>query len=367
MITFEKQAQSGSARAGCIRTPRGTIHTPIFMPVGTLGTVKAMTPEEVQALGAEIILGNTYHLHLRPGDALIHQLGGLHQFMNWHLPILTDSGGFQIFSLAKLTKKTEEGVVFQSHINGDSFMLSPEKSIQVQQNLGPDIMMCFDECPKLPATHQRMEKSVALTTRWAKRSKDARTSEQALFGIIQGGLYFDLRKRSLEELVNIGFDGYAIGGLSVGESPQDMYELLEQFAHQLPDTHPRYLMGVGEPEDLLEAIDSGIDMFDCVLPTRNARNGSLFTSHGKVSIKQAKYRKDSQPLDPDCHCHVCQNYSRAYLRHLFISKEILSMRLNTYHNLHFYLQLVKQARQAIDGGNYAHFKKTFFEKYFIND
>ncbi len=363
MITFEKQAQSGLARAGTIVTPRGQIHTPIFMPVGTSATVKAMTPEEVQELGAEIILGNTYHLHLRPGDELIHQLGGLHSFMNWHLPVLTDSGGFQIFSLAKLTKKTEDGVVFQSHINGDTFMLSPEKSIQIQQNLGSDIMMCFDECPKLPATYPMMEESVALTTRWAKRCKEARTSEQALFGIVQGGLYVDLRRHSLEGLLDIGFDGYAIGGLSVGESQQDMYDILQQFAQELPDTHPRYLMGVGEPEDLLEAIDSGIDMFDCVLPTRNARNGSLFTSQGKISIKQARYREDPAPLDDNCSCHVCQNYSRAYLRHLFISREILSMRLNTYHNLYFYLQLVKAARQAIQASSYADFKKSFLEQY----
>ena len=363
MISFEKQAQAGLARTGRILTPRGEINTPIFMPVGTLGTVKAMTPEETRDLGGAIILGNTYHLHLRPGDELVRQLGGLHQFMNWPYPILTDSGGFQVFSLAKLNKLTEEGVTFQSHLNGDTIVFTPEKSIEIQQNLGSDIMMCFDECIRLPATHSKIEESIALTTRWAKRSKAARTTDQALFGIIQGGLHLDLRQQSLDDLVEIGFDGYAIGGLSVGESNQEMYMILRSFAHRLPESHPRYLMGVGEPEDILEGIESGIDMFDCVLPTRNARNGGLFTSQGKISIKQSKYREDPLPPDPNCACYVCQNYSRAYLRHLYISKEILSMRLNTHHNLFFYLNLVKQAGQAIQNNHYSQFKKSFLEKY----
>ena len=363
MIAFKTQTQCGSARRGTIQTPHGTIETPIFMPVGTLGTVKAMTPQEVEEVGATIILGNTYHLHLRPGDALIAQLGGLHSFMNWPRPILTDSGGFQIFSLAKLSKRTEAGVTFQSHLDGKTLLFTPETSIAIQQNLGSDIMMCLDECHRLPAPHAKIAESVDLTTRWAKRCKEARTSEQALFGIVQGGLYPDLRQLSLEALTEIGFDGYALGGLSVGESKDEMYDMLRQLAPLLPDSQPRYLMGVGEPEDLLEAFEWGIDMCDCVLPTRNARNGSLFTSSGKISIKQAQYRQDPRPLDPQCACAVCQNYSRAYLRHLYLSQEILAMRLNTYHNLFFYLNLAQQARVAIENQCYASFKKSFLSDY----
>lgn len=366
MISFEKQTQCGFARRGTIQTQRGTIQTPIFMPVGTLGTVKAMTPQELEEVGATIILGNTYHLHLRPGDELIGDLGGLHAFMNWQRPILTDSGGFQIFSLAKLSKRTEEGVTFQSHLDGKTLLFTPEISVAIQQNLGSDIMMCLDECHRLPDSHANIAESVGLTTRWAKRCKAARTSEQALFGIVQGGLYFDLRQQSLESLVDIGFDGYAIGGLSVGESKEEMYAMLHQLAHLLPESHPRYLMGVGEPEDLLEAFEWGIDMCDCVLPTRNARNGSLFTSFGKISIKQAQYRQDPRPIDPQCACSVCQNYSRAYLRHLYLSQEILAMRLNTYHNLFFYLNLAQQAREAIENQRYAAFKKSFLNNYFQN-
>ncbi|MBF0238699.1 MAG: tRNA guanosine(34) transglycosylase Tgt [SAR324 cluster bacterium] len=363
MIEFKLQTQNGNARAGTIKTSRGIIHTPIFMPVGTLGTVKAMTPEELRGIGAEIILGNTYHLHLRPGDALIHQLGGLHQFMNWSSPILTDSGGFQVFSLAKLKKMEEAGVTFQSHIDGNTIFLSPEVSIQIQENLGSDIMMCLDECLSLPAPLKKIEESIDLTTRWAKRCKEARTSDNALFGIVQGGLSLELRRRSMSALTDIGFDGYALGGLSVGESKEELYHVVQEVAPLLPSDHPRYLMGVGEPEDLLEAIESGIDMFDCVMPTRNARNGSMFTSHGQISIKQAQYREDPAPLDPECGCYTCRNYSRAYLRHLYLSGEILSMRLNTYHNLHFYLSLVKQAREAILKGEYRVFKEGFLRKY----
>lgn len=363
MIQFQQEAQCKNARAGCMETERGRIHTPIFMPVGTQGTVKAMTPEEVKNLGAEIILGNTYHLHLRPGDDLVRKLGGLHQFMNWDLPILTDSGGFQVFSLAKLHKLTEDGVTFQSHIDGDTIILTPEKSIQIQQNLGVDIMMCLDECLELPATDEQVEQSVALTSRWAKRCKDARTTNQALFGIVQGGLSLNLRQRSLASLVEIGFDGYALGGLSVGETKEELYDVVRQVAPLLPENAPRYLMGVGEPEDLLEAVEAGIDMFDCVMPTRNARNGSLFTSSGKISIKQAKYRSDPEPLDNQCSCYVCANYSRAYLRHLFLSREILSMRLNTYHNLHFYITLMKQARNAISDNTFPAFKSRFLRTY----
>ncbi|MBF0349906.1 MAG: tRNA guanosine(34) transglycosylase Tgt [SAR324 cluster bacterium] len=363
MIEFTLQTQNGNARAGTIKTSRGIIHTPIFMPVGTLGTVKAMTPEELRDIGAEIILGNTYHLHLRPGDALIHQLGRLHQFMNWSSPILTDSGGFQVFSLAKLKKMEEAGVTFQSHIDGNTIFLSPEVSIQIQENLGSDIMMCLDECLSLPAPLKKIEESIDLTTRWAKRCKAARTSDNALFGIVQGGLSLELRRRSIDALTDIGFDGYALGGLSVGESKEELYHVVREVAPLLPSDHPRYLMGVGEPEDLLEAIDSGIDMFDCVMPTRNARNGSMFTSHGQISIKQAQYREDPAPLDPECGCYTCRNYSRAYLRHLYLSGEILSMRLNTYHNLYFYLSLVKHAREAILKGEYRVFKDGFLRKY----
>jgi queuine tRNA-ribosyltransferase len=332
------------------------------MPVGTLGTVKAMTPEELHEIGAEIILGNTYHLHLRPGDDLVAQLGGLHRFMNWSRPLLTDSGGFQVFSLAKLLKRTEEGVRIQSHIDGSPIFLSPEVSIRIQENLGSDIMMVFDECLELPATRERTLESLALTTRWARRSKAARTTDQALFGIVQGGVDVELRMRSLEQLVEIGFDGYALGGLSVGESKEDMYRVLDQVAHQMPESTPRYLMGVGEPEDLLAGIEAGVDMFDCVMPTRNARNGNLFTSRGRVVIKQAQYRDDEQPLDPECHCSTCRNYSRAYLRHLYLSKEILSTRLNTLHNLHFYLQLVRNARNAIQEQRYDAFKWQMLQK-----
>mgnify|MGYP000029349975 FL=1 len=369
MIQFEVEANCGNSRAGVLQTPHGKIHTPIFMPVGTLGTVKGMTPEEVREIGAEIILGNTYHLHLRPGDELVQKMGGLHRFMNWQGPILTDSGGFQVFSLAKLLKLDEEGVVIRSHLDGSKIKLTPEISIQIQQNLGSTIMMCLDECLKLPASRQEVERSIGLTSRWAKRCKEARSKangvfeEQALFGIFQGGGELDLREQSLEQIVEIDFDGYAIGGLSVGESKEEMYYVTSQIAPKMPAEKPRYLMGVGDPEDLLEGIEAGIDMFDCVMPTRNARNGSLFTSHGKISIKQSRFQQDPEPLDPDCACSTCQNYSLAYLRHLFKSSEILGVRLNTYHNLFFYLSLVKDAREAIKEQRFPEFKKNFLEKY----
>jgi len=363
MITFALQAQDGKARAGKIETPRGSIHTPIFMPVGTLGTVKAMTPEELKEIGAEIILGNTYHLHLRPSDSLIAKLGGLHHFMNWDRPILTDSGGFQVFSLAKLHKRSEEGVRFQSHLDGSSFWLTPEISIGIQENLGSDIMMVFDECPELPASREKLQESLELTTRWARRCKEVRKTDQALFGIVQGGGELDLRRQSLEQMTEIGFDGYALGGLSVGESKEEMYYVLDHVAHEMPAATPRYLMGVGEPEDLLAGIESGIDMFDCVMPTRNARNGNLFTSEGKVTIKQAKYREDERPLDPNCNCNTCQYYSRAYLRHLYQCNEILAMRLNTLHNLHFYLQLMRDSRDAILAGNFSAFRQTRLQQW----
>jgi queuine tRNA-ribosyltransferase len=363
MIDFQVSNQDGTARAGKLDTHHGNILTPIFMPVGTLGTVKAAAPEELKALGTQILLGNTYHLHLRPGDELIHKLGGLHRFMNWDGPILTDSGGFQVFSLAKLLKREEEGVVFRSHIDGRKVKLTPESSIAIQQNLGSTIMMCFDECLELPAEREKVQRSLELTSRWATRCKDARTTDQALFGIIQGGGEEDLREESLQQLQEIGFDGYAIGGLSVGESNEEMYRVTRHIAPRMPSDLPRYLMGVGEPRDLLEGVEAGVDMFDCVLPTRNARNGSLFTSHGKVSIKQARFREDSKPLDPECQCNTCQHYSRAYLRHLYLSGEILGMRLNTLHNLHFFLNLMKNARNAILENRFAAFKKEFLEGY----
>tara|TARA_A100001011_G_scaffold282746_1_gene292918 strand:+ start:1225 stop:2352 length:1128 start_codon:yes stop_codon:yes gene_type:complete len=363
MITFALQAQDGKGRAGKIETSRGTIHTPIFMPVGTLGTVKAMTPEELKDIGAEIILGNTYHLHLRPSDSLIAKLGGLHRFMNWDRPILTDSGGFQVFSLAKLHKRSEEGVRFQSHLDGSSFWLTPEISMSIQENLGSDIMMVFDECPELPASREKLQESLELTSRWARRCKEARKTDQALFGIVQGGGELDLRRQSLEQMTEIGFDGYALGGLSVGESKEEMYYVIDHVAHEMPAATPRYLMGVGEPEDLLAGIESGIDMFDCVMPTRNARNGNLFTSEGKVTIKQARYREDERPLDPNCNCNTCQYYSRAYLRHLYQCNEILAMRLNTLHNLHFYLQLMRDSRDAILGGNFSAFRQTRLQQW----
>jgi len=363
MIDFQVSNQDGTARAGKLDTHHGNILTPIFMPVGTLGTVKAAAPEELKALGTQILLGNTYHLHLRPGDELIHKLGGLHRFMNWDGPILTDSGGFQVFSLAKLLKREEEGVVFRSHIDGRKVKLTPESSIAIQQNLGSTIMMCFDECLELPAEREKVQRSLELTSRWATRCKDARTTDQALFGIIQGGGEEGLREESLQQLQEIGFDGYAIGGLSVGESNEEMYRVTRHIAPRMPSDLPRYLMGVGEPRDLLEGVEAGVDMFDCVLPTRNARNGSLFTSHGKISIKQARFREDPKPLDPECQCNTCQHYSRAYLRHLYLSGEILGMRLNTLHNLHFFLNLMKNARNAILENRFAAFKKEFLEGY----
>ena len=294
---------------------------------------------------------------------MVHKLGGLHRFMNWDGPILTDSGGFQVFSLAKLLKREEEGVVFRSHIDGKEVKLTPETSISIQQNLGSTIMMCFDECLELPAERERIQRSLELTSRWASRCKVARNTNQALFGIIQGGGEEDLREESHQQLLEIGFDGYAIGGLSVGESNDDMYRVTRHIAPKMPSGLPRYLMGVGEPRDLLEGVEAGVDMFDCVLPTRNARNGSLFTSRGKVSIKQARYREDPEPLDPDCLCETCYKYSRAYLRHLYLSGEILGMRLNTLHNLHFFLNLMRNARKAIQENCFMDFKKEFLEQY----
>lgn len=348
------------ARLGSLKTDHGMIETPIFMPVGTNATVKAMTPEDLNAVEAQIILANTYHLYLRPGHQLIEKLGGLHRFMNWNAPILTDSGGFQVFSLGELRKITEEGVKFQSHIDGSYHLLTPENAITIQESLGADIIMCFDECPPATADYSYVQRSLEMTTRWARRCKDAHTRQgQQLFGIIQGGMHNDLRSRSLQDICSIGFDGYALGGLSVGEEKAEMYSVMECCSAMMPNDAPRYIMGIGSPEDLLEAIRHGYDMFDCVMPTRNARNGMLFTSQGRVNIKAKQYEEDDSPLDPNCGCYVCRKYSRAYLRHLYRAGEILSSHLNTYHNLHYYLNLMKQAREAIQADNFASFQKQY--------
>lgn len=364
-ITFSVLKKDGAtaARLGSLTTPHGTIDTPIFMPVGTQATVKAMTPEELQETGARIILANTYHLYLRPGHELIGRLGGLHRFMNWQGPILTDSGGFQVFSLGELRKINEEGVSFRSHLDGSSHFIGPEEAIRIQESLGSDIIMCFDECTPYPAEYDYVLKSMELTTRWARRCKAAHTREdQALFGIVQGGMHPELRERSAHDLQEIGFDGYALGGLSVGEEKEVMHEMLQRCAPFLPEDQPRYVMGIGAPEDLIEGIAAGFDMFDCVMPTRNARNGMLFTSTGRVNIKGAAYAEDSGPVDPCCTCYVCRNYSRAYLRHLYRSGEILASRLNTWHNIHYFLNLMGEARQAIAEKRFAQFRRDFYSR-----
>jgi queuine tRNA-ribosyltransferase len=351
------------ARLGRIETAHGAIDTPVFMPVGTQGTIKALTPEQVSGLGARIILGNTYHLYLRPGHRLIASLGGLHRFMNWPGPILTDSGGFQVYSLGALRMLTEEGVAFQSHIDGSRHVLTPETVMEIQQSLGSDIQMCLDECIPYPAGRHDAEKALDRTARWAERCRQAHTGQpQALFGIIQGGTYPDLRRRGTEQITGIGFDGYALGGLSVGEPKEEMLAMLAATAPLLPTARPRYLMGVGTPEDLVEGVFHGIDMFDCVMPTRSARNGLLFTNREKVVIKNARYREDHAPLDSECDCYTCRNYSRAYLRHLYVAGEILAMVLNTIHNLRYYLHLMERIRDAIRGGRYAEFRDRFFRE-----
>lgn len=352
---------SGSkARLGKMTTPHGEVDTPVFMPVGTQGTVKGLTPENVYDLGARIILGNTYHLYLRPGHGLVEAHGGLHKFMNWQHPILTDSGGFQIYSLGALRKITEEGISFQSHIDGSRHFISPETCVEIQEALGSDIMMCLDECVSYPAVFSYAEKSLDMTLRWAKRCGAAKRSYcQALFGISQGSEYAILRKRGIEELIDIGFDGYALGGLSVGEPKEIMREITADFTPLLPEDKPRYLMGVGLPEDIVESVYHGIDMFDCVLPTRNARNGMLFTSTGKVVIRNARYRDDDSPVDSECDCYTCRNYSRAYLRHLFIAGEILAVVLNTIHNIRYFMNLMTNIRTAIKENRYAIFRQDF--------
>jgi queuine tRNA-ribosyltransferase len=349
-FSFQVLAQKGKARAGVITTPRGRIETPIFMPVGTAGTVKGLTVGELAAppLDAHIILGNTYHLSLRPGMDVVAACGGLHKMMGWDRPILTDSGGFQVFSLAALGKVDEDGVTFRSHIDGAPMRLTPEKSIEIQAALGSDIAMAFDECPPGEAPREVVERALARTTAWAARCLTApRAPGQALFGIVQGGTDVGLRRRHLGEIAAMDFDGIALGGLSVGEAPAEMYRVLDEFAHELPADKPRYLMGVGTPDDLKRAIAAGVDMFDCVMPTRNARNGQLFTSAGKLVISNAKYRLDTGPIDPECPCEACTRYSRAYVRHLFMAQEILYMRLATLHNLTHYLRLVRAIRAEL--------------------
>lgn len=366
-VTYEliKEDPRTRARRGRLHTPHGTIETPVFMPVGTAATVKAMRPEEVEELGAEIILSNTYHLYLRPGHKIVEEAGGLHKFMNWNKPILTDSGGFQVFSLGAMRKISEEGVKFRSHIDGSSHMLTPEKSIEIQNSLGSDIIMAFDECAPYPADYSYVKNSLQRTTRWLKRCKDAHknTEKQSLFGIMQGGMYKDLRYQSACEIVELDLPGYAIGGLSVGEPRELMYEVLDYASDYLPKNKPRYVMGVGTPDHLFEGVERGIDMFDCVLPTRLARNGAAMTSQGRVSIKNAKYERDFGPLDPECGCYTCRNYSRAYLRHLFKANEILSSMLLSNHNLHFLVNTMKNIREAIEADRFLEYKKEFYSKY----
>lgn len=361
MMKFELDKTHGRARRGRMKFERGTVETPAFMPVGTLGTVKGMTPEEVEQTGAQICLGNTFHLMLRPGTSIIQQHGDLHDFMNWDKPILTDSGGFQVFSLGELRRITEEGVTFRSPINGEKILLTPEKSMQVQRELGSDIVMIFDECTPFPATQAEARQSMELSLRWAERSKQAHEGNgAALFGIIQGGMYEELRDISLKGLIDIGFDGYAIGGLSVGEPKEDMMRILEHTAPQMPEQKPRYLMGVGKPEDLVEAVRRGVDMFDCVMPTRNARNGHLFISTGVVKIRNAVHRTDTSPLDENCDCYTCKNYSRAYLHHLDRTNEMLGARLNTIHNLRYYQRVMSDMRDALDNNRFDEFVSEFY-------
>lgn len=350
-MKFKITHTDGQARRGQLIFERGIVNTPAFMPVGTCGTVKAMTPEEIKNSGAEIILGNTFHLFLRPGVEVIKKHGDLHDFMNWHKPILTDSGGFQVFSLARIRKIKEEGVTFRSPIDGSEAFLNPEISMEIQRVLGSDIVMAFDECTPFPATYTQTRESMQLSMRWALRSKQAHEGNSAaLFGIIQGGIFPDLREKSLEELLAIDFDGYAIGGLAVGEPREEMLKILSHITPQIPQNKPRYLMGVGTPDDLIAAVKCGIDMFDCVMPTRNARNGHLFTSEGIVRIRNSGYKSDLSPLDPNCDCYTCKNYTRAYLHHLAKCKEILGARLNTIHNLFYYEKLMENMRGMIERG-----------------
>lgn len=360
---FHLQAKddNSQARLGRMVTPHGEVATPVFVPVGTQGTVKSLTPEDLVEIGIQIMLGNTYHLHLRPGQEVIRKLGGLHRFIHWERPLLTDSGGYQVYSLAALRKVSEEGVTFRSHLDGSELFLSPEKSVEIQEALGADIIMALDECIPYPATYGYAQYSTELTGRWARRCLAAkRNDQQALFAVVQGGMFPQLRENSARELVAMGFDGYALGGLSVGESKEALFAVVDHTLPLLPEEKPRYLMGVGKPEDLVQAVARGVDLFDCVLPTRNARNGMLFTSFGRLLIKHQEYADDERPVDPDCSCYTCRNYSRAYLRHLFLAQEILSPRLNTIHNLSYYNKLIEEMRGAISRGEFSSFAKEFF-------
>ena len=359
MMRFEVLATSARARRGRITLDRGAIETPTFMPVGTAATVKAMTPEEVSATGAQVILGNTFHLMLQPGMEVIRAHGGLHDFMHWDGPILTDSGGFQVWSLAELRKLTEQGVTFRSPVDGSKVFLGPEESMDIQSALGSDIVMVFDECTGYPATREQARHSMELSARWAARCKAQYRGGGELFGILQGGMYPDLRLESLDRLRETGFDGYAIGGLSVGEPKEEMLDVLDAVAWRLPEDRPRYLMGVGTPRDLVDGVVRGIDMFDCVLPTRNARNGWLYTSEGSVKIRNSRYQLDTRPLDPDCDCYTCRHYSRSYLRHLYRKKEILGARLCTLHNLHYYQNVMGRIREALEAGRFEAFADSF--------
>ncbi|RAL26621.1 tRNA guanosine(34) transglycosylase Tgt [Thermoflavimicrobium daqui] len=361
-----KECKQSGARLGRIHTPHGTIDTPIFMPVGTQATVKTMSPEELKEMDAQIILSNTYHLFLRPGHEIVKEAGGLHSFMNWDRAILTDSGGFQVFSLSQLRKITEEGVSFRSHLSGEKLFIGPEKAMEIQNALGSDIMMAFDECPPYPAEREYVEASTERTYRWAKRCIAAhqRPDEQALFGIVQGGMFRDLRERSARQLVDLDLPGYAVGGLSVGEPKELMYEVLSYTTPLLPKDKPRYLMGVGSPDALIQGAIYGIDMFDCVLPTRIARNGTTMTSQGRLVIRNAKFARDFTPLDPNCDCYTCRNYTRAYLRHLIKADETLGIRLTSYHNLYFLLKLMKQVRRAIQEDRLLDFQNEFMLQYY---
>ncbi|MDT8378510.1 MAG: tRNA guanosine(34) transglycosylase Tgt [Desulfotignum sp.] len=361
-FTVIKKSDRNRARLGIIDTPRGQIQTPIFMPVGTVGSVKALTADDLKHCGAQIILGNTYHLYLRPGCEVISHMGGLHEFIRWDRPMLTDSGGFQFFSLAKLAKFTDEGVAFQSHIDGSRHFFSPEKSVEIQTILGSDIMMSLDWCMGYPATFDQAETALEKTTAWAKKGYDfwqAQGAPNHLFGIVQGGMYKDLRTRSAEELMQIDFSGFAIGGLSVGEPTDLMYEMADHTLPLMPEDRPRYIMGVGTPENLVELTEMGCDMFDCVMPSRNARNGKLFTSRGDINIPNARFKFDTRPIDETCACYTCQNYTRAYLRHLYKSRELLAYRLNTIHNLYYYLDLMATLREAIKEDRFEAFKRQF--------
>ncbi|WP_111496419.1 tRNA guanosine(34) transglycosylase Tgt [Marinobacter bohaiensis] len=362
-MSFKTLASDGRARRGTLSFPRGEVQTPAFMPVGTYGTVKGMLPRDIEGIGAQIILGNTFHLMLRPGTEIIKQHGDLHDFTQWQGPILTDSGGFQVFSLGEMRKITEQGVKFRSPVDGSPVELTPEISMQVQRDLGSDIVMIFDECTPYPATEKQAKASMEMSLRWAQRSRDAHgDSPSALFGIVQGGMYEGLREQSLEGLVNIGFDGYAIGGLSVGEPKEEMMKILDHLPPKMPEDKPRYLMGVGKPEDIVEAVRRGVDMFDCVMPTRNARNGHLFTSEGVIKIRNARHRTDTGPLDSECDCYTCQHFSRGYLHHLDRCGEMLGSQLNTIHNLRYYQNLMAGLRGAIEAGTLSDFIEQFYAR-----